>query len=152
MRNCIDCNTDISYKTSNNVKRCERCSRTREAKVSSIKISRRGYTIGMIKHKVITLYSGSCAICKWKATDELLTISGKTFYSFGCEIHHIEPVSSGGDESLSNLILLCPNHHKQADLGIISKTELRAYQIPAEGVVDSLTLKTKGAELIDSVL
>jgi len=150
MRNCIDCNTDISYKTSNNVKRCERCKRLKYA--NREKISKRGYTIGMIKHKVITLYSGSCAICNWKATDELLTIRGNTFYSFGCEIHHIEPVSNGGDESLSNLILLCPNHHKQADLGIISKEELRAYQIPAEGVVDSLTLKTKGAELIDSVL
>lgn len=74
--------------------------RIREAKINSTKISKRGYTIGMIKHKVITLYSGSCAICNWRATDELLTIGGNTFYSFGCEIHHIEPVSSGGDESL----------------------------------------------------
>lgn len=152
MRNCIDCNTDISYKTSNNIKRCERCRRSREAKLSSTKISKRGYSIGMVKHKVITLYSGSCAICNWRATDKLLTIRGNTFSSFGCEIHHIEPVSKGGDESLSNLILLCPNHHKQADLGIVSKEDLRAYQIPEEGVVDNLTLKTKGAELLDSIL
>mgnify|MGYP003381022275 FL=1 len=152
MRNCIDCKADISYKTSNNVKRCERCRRSREAKLSSTKISKRGYSIGMIKHKIITLYSGSCAICNWRATDELLTIRGNTYYSFGCEIHHIEPVSKGGDESLSNLILLCPNHHKQADLGIVSKKELKAYQIPEEGVVDNLTLKTKGAEILDSIL
>ena len=55
MRNCIDCKADISYKTSNNVKRCERCSRSREAKVGSAKISKRGYTMGMIKYKVIIL-------------------------------------------------------------------------------------------------
>lgn len=150
MRNCIDCNTDISYKTSNNVKRCGKCLRLKHA--NREKISRVGYTIQRVKHRLITLYSGSCAICNWRATDELLTIGGNTFYSFGCELHHIEPVSSGGDESISNLILLCPNHHKQADLGIVSKEELRAYQIPEEGVVDSLTLKTKGAELIDTIL
>lgn len=38
------------------------------------------------------------------------------------------------------------------DLGIVSKEELRAYQIPEEGVVDNLTLKTKGAEILDSIL
>lgn len=152
MRNCIDCNTDISYKTSNNAKICERCSRGREAKISSTKISKRGYSIGMVKHKLITLYSGCCAICNWRATEELLTIRGNTFYSYGCEIHHIEPVSSGGGESLSNLILLCPNHHKQADLGIVSKGQLKAYRIPEEGVVDTLTLIIKGAELIDTII
>jgi 5-methylcytosine-specific restriction endonuclease McrA len=150
MRNCIDCKADISYKTSNNVKRCEKCLRSKHANRDNI--SRRGFTIAQVKHRLITLYSGSCAICNWRATDELLKIGGKTFYSFGCELHHIEPASSGGKESLSNLILLCPNHHKQADLGIISKEELRAYQIPEEGVVDSFTLKTKGAELIDAIL
>lgn len=151
MKNCIDCKIDISYKTSNNVKRCERCSRSREAKISSTKISKRSYSIGTIKHKVITLYSNSCAICNWKATDKLLTIKNNTYYSFGCEIHHIKPVSHGGDESLSNLILLCPNHHKQADLSIISKEELKTYQIPEEGVVDDLTLKIKGAEILERV-
>jgi len=40
----------------------------------------------------------------------------------------------------------------KADLGIVSKEELRAYQIPEEGVVDNLTLKTKGAEILDSIL
>ncbi len=152
MKNCIDCNTDISYKTSNNKKRCEKCRRSKEAKANTTKISKRAYSIGTVKHKVLTLYSSRCAICRWRATDKLLTTGGKTFYSFGCEIHHIEPVSKGGRESISNLILLCPNHHKQADLGIISKEELKSYQIPEKGVVDNLTLKTKGAEFIDIII
>ena len=150
MKNCIDCNRDISYKTSNNSKRCERCKRLKYADREGI--SKRGFTIQRIKHKLITLYSGSCAICNWKATDELLEKNGKTYYSFGCELHHIEPANKGGAETIENLILLCPNHHKQADLGIISKEELKSYQIDPVGIVDELTLKLQGAELIDSIL
>lgn len=150
IKNCIDCKADISYKTSNNVKRCGKCLRVKHA--NREKISRVSFTIQRVKHRLITLYSGCCAICKWRATGELLQIEGRTIHSYGCELHHIEPVSKGGDESLSNLILLCPNHHKQADLGILSKEELRVYQLSEEGVVDAITLKTKGAEFLDSIL
>lgn len=42
------------------------------------------------------------------------------------EVHHIEPRSEGGSNKPSNLIVLCPNHHRQADAGGISKTKLKA--------------------------
>lgn len=42
------------------------------------------------------------------------------------EVHHIEPRSEGGSNDPSNLIVLCPNHHRQADAGGISKTKLKA--------------------------
>ena len=42
------------------------------------------------------------------------------------EVHHIEPRSEGGSNKPSNLIVLCPNHHRQADKGGISKTKLKA--------------------------
>lgn len=42
------------------------------------------------------------------------------------EVHHIEPRSEGGPNDPSNLIALCPNHHRQADAGGISKTKLNA--------------------------
>lgn len=42
------------------------------------------------------------------------------------EVHHIEPRSKGGSNDPSNLIVLCPNHHRQADAGGISKTKLKA--------------------------
>lgn len=33
------------------------------------------------------------------------------------EVAHIEPVSQGGKSVLGNLIVLCPNHHKEFDYG-----------------------------------
>jgi hypothetical protein len=40
------------------------------------------------------------------------------------QIHHIEAISSGGNNDLDNLIILCPNCHKSAHAGIIKKEEL----------------------------
>jgi 5-methylcytosine-specific restriction endonuclease McrA len=40
------------------------------------------------------------------------------------EIHHIIPRSEGGPNLAKNLIVLCPNCHKKADLGIISRSKL----------------------------
>lgn len=36
---------------------------------------------------------------------------------FYIEVHHIKPVRSGGRSVLGNLVVLCPNHHKEFDLG-----------------------------------
>ncbi len=33
------------------------------------------------------------------------------------EVAHIEPVANGGKSVLGNLLVLCPNHHKEFDLG-----------------------------------
>lgn len=43
----------------------------------------------------------------------------------GCEMHHIDAVSEGGQHELDNLILLCPNCHKLAHNGILTKDQLR---------------------------
>ena len=43
-------------------------------------------------------------------------------------LHHIKAVSNGGDNSIKNLIVLCPNHHAMADRGIISSEELIKYK------------------------
>lgn len=34
------------------------------------------------------------------------------------EVAHVEPVCEGGKSILGNLVVLCPNHHKEFDLGI----------------------------------
>jgi len=41
------------------------------------------------------------------------------------EVHHIKPVSEGGTNVGSNLVVLCANHHKDAHNGTITRTELR---------------------------
>lgn len=43
-------------------------------------------------------YEGKCAVCKWA--------EGR------CDIHHIIERKDGGTNDISNLILLCPNHHR----------------------------------------
>lgn len=41
------------------------------------------------------------------------------------DVHHITPRSMGGTNDFSNLITLCPNHHKMADFGIINLEHYR---------------------------
>lgn len=50
------------------------------------------------------------------------------------DVHHITPISEGGLNEFSNLITLCPNHHRLADLRIISVEHLRNYDWHIEGV------------------
>lgn len=54
--------------------------------------------------KLQEMYEGCCQLCEWNPHmhyNEPL-----------CEAHHIIWLSRGGDDKLSNLILLCPNHHR----------------------------------------
>lgn len=75
--------------------------------------------------EIARYYNCRCAICGW----HLPTITPKSDkqYQGGCDLHHIIAYKDGGEETPDNLILLCPNCHKLADLGIISKDELREY-------------------------
>lgn len=56
-------------------------------------------------------YPFQCAICGW---------------AIALEVHHITPKSRGGTNHPDNLALLCPNHHKMADLGLLPLDELQA--------------------------
>ena len=82
---------------------------------------------GYLAKTIIHRYNGRCAICGWRATEELITVKGRRQPAYGNEIHHIVAVEDGGQATEDNLILLCPNHHKQANLGLISVEELRGY-------------------------
>ena len=50
------------------------------------------------------LYLGECQICAWAP----LRIYGAEL----CEAHHVRWLSRGGDDTLENLVLICPNHHR----------------------------------------
>ena len=90
-------------------------------------------TISKISHSHIRAHArrvlppegGSCACCG---------------YNVFVEICHINPVSSFPDSTLlsvvndpSNLIRLCPNHHKELDFGHLDKDELKAFASAAVG-------------------
>lgn len=59
-----------------------------------------------IRAKLIEMYDGSCQICNMKNKSIMQMCS-------------IRSLSSGGQASLSNMLLLCPNHHQMLDAGKI---------------------------------
>lgn len=79
----------------------------KEYDVSYHNIHDRVRTFGLLKGKnpyksyktlVYGKYSGKCKICGWK--------EGR------CDIHHIVERKDGGTNDITNLVLLCPNHHR----------------------------------------
>lgn len=130
MKKCDICGKPIpKTRTSNNLRYCSpKCARQAESGKRIDRIALRAKSHNTIAMKVYGAYNCKCAICQWQATPELVTDrNGKLQYAHGNEIHHITPASEGGTDSPDNVILLCPNHHKQADIGIISRAELRKY-------------------------
>jgi len=58
-------------------------------------------------YSIISTYKKShptCEICGWK---------------WGVDCHHIKQIKNGGNNSINNLICLCPNHHRLADRQIL---------------------------------
>lgn len=50
------------------------------------------------------IYRGCCQLCGWSPRS--------TYSAELCEAHHVRWLSRGGDDQLSNLVLVCPNHHR----------------------------------------
>ena len=131
MKRCKLCGAEIEDRTSHNTKYCSsKCAREAEARQNIKRIADRANHLKGVNHLVYRAYNYKCAICGWKATDELIISKGKIQYAYGNEVHHITQVAKGGKETADNLILLCPNHHKQADLGLLNADELRAFTVP----------------------
>ncbi len=57
------------------------------------------------------IYPDACMRCGWKEST--------------CDTHHIVSKSNGGQFSLENGIILCPNCHRLADFGVIGIDELK---------------------------
>jgi len=63
-----------------------------------------GYRDRDLELQLRDLYDGACQICPWAPRA-----------SYGtdiCEAHHVRWLSRGGEDGLTNLVLLCPNHHR----------------------------------------
>jgi hypothetical protein len=56
------------------------------------------------------LFIDQCAICGWKETP--------------CDVCHIVAIKDGGPNTFDNVTILCPNHHRMFDRGLISIQEV----------------------------
>ena len=127
-KNCLLCGKPIVNRTSNNTKYCsEKCARYAETRPKLKAIGKRAQGINNVAQSVYRAYDYKCAICGWQATPDLIKVGNRIQYAHGNEIHHITPVAKGGEETDGNLILLCPNCHKRAHMGLIDATTLQAY-------------------------
>lgn len=57
-----------------------------------------------------------CAVCGWTPPPFLFLYSVRGRTPSIIEIHHLIPVSAGGKDTEENVVPLCPNHHRIADL------------------------------------
>jgi len=134
-KTCRECGKEFTYKPYPGAERiycslaCQRrATANSHNKHTPERVSNYGHK-GYLSKAIIHRYGGRCAICGWRASEELITVKNRTQYAYGNEIHHIIAVEDGGQATEDNLILLCPNHHKQANLGIISPDTLMQYVI-----------------------
>lgn len=153
VNNCIDCDCEISEFA----KRCEQCKRKNSQRPGSNKrksIENRNSRLKAYKADVVLLYGRRCAICKWRVVENFDFRIHKGMVSdsqqYGNQIHHIIAVKDGGGDEFSNLILLCPNHHKQADCGVLTIEELKQYQVKECDIVSTIE-KQKQQEKLDRV-
>ncbi|MEK7875947.1 MAG: HNH endonuclease [Pseudomonadota bacterium] len=58
--------------------------------------------------------------CQFPDCGQQIKKRGGGFY---VEVAHIKPVAKGGQSVLGNLIVLCPNHHKEFDFGQLAIVE-----------------------------
>ena len=76
--------------------------------------------------RIVKIYDYRCAICGWGLPS--VAPNNHLLRQGGCELHHITPYAQGGEATEDNLILLCPNCHKQADYGFITIERLKKAQ------------------------
>ena len=64
-----------------------------------------------MRNRLTLLIGGDkCFICGWDEAPN--------------DVCHLIPVKDGGKETIENMILLCPNHHRMLDRGLIQREHL----------------------------
>lgn len=126
-RICPQCGKDFTdERRSNNQIYCStKCGRNAEKEKRIESIKKREHYHGKYKVEIMHIYRHKCAACGWAAIPDPDIVNGKFYWSCGNDIHHITQVSDGGTNNTNNLIVLCPNCHKLAHMGLITKEELQ---------------------------
>jgi hypothetical protein len=153
----------------NSAKYCSlKCARYAESHKRMKDISKRANNMQKVKQDICILYGSKCAICGWQAITGLdFEIVSTNYNSLsnsnifpkkfgicnGNEIHHIIQVSKGGTNDFENLILLCPNHHKLANMGMLSNEILKNYIKPHELIEEiKHSAQQRASEFIATIL
>lgn len=100
---CISCSNEFTA-LYNNKKFCSKPCKQRYYRAQS----------KVIDNSLSTIKKNSknktCEICGWKETS--------------CDVHHIVEQCNGGTNEKTNLIVLCPNHHRMVHRNLVSLEQL----------------------------
>lgn len=114
-KTCLTCGCTFNIKRR---KKKKYCSQSCAAKSSNRgRVGIKYESDDNFKKRLVRKYGTKCAVCG---------------YNISVDAHHIEYHSKGGSDHLENGILLCPNHHREVHLKIITKEELFIYKKKAD--------------------
>jgi len=112
------------HPTNWNQKYCStKCARQAQAKQNMSHIVRRSQIKSSIPQRILYAFHFQCCVCGWNIPQDFEDVDYQPQH--GCEFHHIVPVSKGGENTLDNIVLLCPNCHKMAHAGMFNDDALR---------------------------
>lgn len=103
---CEFCGKEFTKRTSDSKRFCSQLCAARGTAVEKFGYSideQRKLSKNQNSHQSATklakkILGDKCAICGWEEET--------------CDVHHIKPRSESGSHSLTNLIVVCPNHHR----------------------------------------
>lgn len=134
VRICPVCGKEFFPKT-NKKYCCPKCARKAETQKSIVNIRARSKIKSKQNPYLLYAYDFKCAICHWEIPQDFSVATYSPQH--GCEFHHIIPVSEGGENTEKNLILLCPNCHKLAHSGVLSRQELQKHTFTKEECIQA---------------
>ncbi|EKT84884.1 AAA family ATPase [Leptospira santarosai] len=102
-------------------------------------MNNKGYIPRRIQKLVYQEAGSKCIIC---SEDDVATL----------EIHHIDPRSMGGGNSLENLLLLCSNCHSKATYGEITQEKIYKAKIDSLYTLNQVSKSSKLLNLTDCVV
>ena len=120
---CPVCEKEFFATNWNRIYCSPKCARTAQAKQNMSHIARRSALKAVIPQKLLYAFGFRCCVCGWYIPQDYESEGYQPQH--GREFHHIIPVSEGGNNTLDNIVLLCPNCHKMAHAGKFPIEKLR---------------------------